>query len=157
MSAKVVVHGEDHTVEGSWDSSDEWDRPDTYFSYNGIDVYASDDEDPNRISSFYSDLFDVDVSPGDEVFVVLCRYSTGDTFGNDGGRVSVMGVFKDSHYAEMVRHQLETPESEGKPYSFSKTYAYSKTIDGVEYYIPWSGYFEQLESLFIERAIVRHA
>ncbi len=157
MSVKVVVHGTDHEVDGSYDPSDRWDRPDTEFDYHGIDVFASEESDPNKISSFYSDLFSLDALPGDEVFVVLCRYSTGDTFGNDGGRVNVMGVFATSDYAESVRSQLEAPESEGKPYSSSKTYSYSKTIDGVEYYIPWSGYFEHLESLFVERAIVRHA
>ena len=147
MSAHVVVHGDDYTVEGSWDPNDEWDRPDTEFSYSGVDVYASTESDEAKLSSFYSDLFNVDVKPGDEVFVVLCKYSTGDTFGNDGGRIIVMDVLTDSDKADRLVEQLSAVNV--------RDYSYSATIEGKNYYLPWSGYFEYLEDLFVERAIVR--
>lgn len=145
MKVAVDVKGYSHEIIGSYNPSDGWDRPDTTFVYEGLDVWGSeDDPDKAALRGFYGTKFEVDASIGDEVYVLVAKYSTGDTFGHDDGRVTIVDVFSNAALAEKILSELYPAKG------FSH-----KASNGVDYYICWTGYFEALEALFVEPAIVR--
>lgn len=68
--------------------------------------------------------------PTGDVFVLAVRYSTGDTFGSESGRLHIPGVY----------HKYEDALTVGK-----------KIREGsFKGYAPWEGFFESLEDILIE-------
>lgn len=89
---------------------------------------------PQKLVTEYPDIMSVETidtyfNPmvGDKVYLVIVRYSTGDTFGTTFGEWKIIGIFKTETESELVRFDIE-----------NGTYKGSK---------PWQGYFERLESV----------
>jgi hypothetical protein len=78
----------------------------------------------------YHEDFTLDVRGHDTLWVVVVRYSTGDTFGRAKGRGYIEGVFRTQKSAERrVMHIKNGGDSLKQGYT------------------PWHGYFEYLESV----------
>lgn len=143
---KIVVSAETETwTTRQADPNDEWDRDDTVGRVTGVSAYVD-----TRDNSYYGDSLarDLDVRPGDTVYAVVVGYTSGDTFGSDGGHAKVMDIFTTRAEAEALCAHLKTYEDKG---DFSAEY------NGVEYNHPWVGYFELLDSLEVWDASVRNA
>jgi hypothetical protein len=84
------------------------------------------------------------VSPGDTLYVVVVGYTSGDTFGRDGGHTAVLDAFADPDMAEELMEAAAENTDE-----------YKMTFKGVEYYCPWVGYFENMEEINVWEVTVR--
>jgi len=87
-----------------------------------------------------------DVSAGDTVYVVVVGYTSGDTFGRDGGHTAVLDAFTDPQGAEELMEAAADNRSD-----------YKMTVNGVEYYCPWVGYFEHQEECHVWEVVVRRS
>jgi hypothetical protein len=85
-----------------------------------------------------------DVAPGDTLYVVVVGYTSGDTFGRDGGHTAVLDAFTDADAAEELAEAASENVSD-----------YQMTHNGVEYYCPWVGYFEHMEECHVWEVVVR--
>ncbi len=78
-------------------------------------------------------------APGDTVYAVVVEYTTGDTFGRDGGQSKVLDVFTDAAEAAALAQRAEEHNYNTDGFGF--------THNGVDYYTPWCGYFESLDKI----------
>lgn len=85
-----------------------------------------------------------DVAPGDTLYVVVVGYTSGDTFGRDGGHTAVLDAFTDTDAAEDLMDQAAENRSD-----------YKMVHNGTEYYCPWVGYFENMEEINVWEVVVR--
>lgn len=140
------------TSEGEPDV--EWgNRPDTHTEISNIRAtYVETDVKVDPSSWGFGPDFGCAAKPGERVWVVIARYSTGDTFGNDTGCAEVMDVLDDAESAERLAEQFRSYNPRrGKngeiPFRM-------KGEAEVPYYIPWVGYFESLEGIYVESCVV---
>ena len=121
---------------GSW--SREYEN-----SFKSIKRYS---ENEIKHQVFYSDL---NLKPGDEVFVVWAEYSTGDSFGSSSrGSTEVIEIFTSLEEAkDIVDHLHKHTE-----YQFT-----GQTVSGrlMNLYCPWHGFFEHLDDIHIEHTIIQ--
>jgi hypothetical protein len=93
-----------------------------------------------------------DPNTANEVYVVVVRYSTGDTFGHSSGEYDFIGVFDNEVVARTIAESIR----EGHNDENHKDYSKYKALMGVkpEEYIllRWEGYFEDLEQIEIYSA-----
>lgn len=151
----ILVSAETETWQTeAADPDDEWSRD----SSDGrvTNVWASILADWDEAQSYYwsSDSLAKeigDVKDGDTIYAVVADYSTGDTFGRDGGQAQVLEVFTDHEEAK----KFATIASEGQGSPWSKEYEYTFEYEGKEYRRAWAGYFEWLNSLDIWEVKVR--
>lgn len=80
---------------------------------------------------------DFDVKKGDTVYVVVVKYSTGNTFGSSYGNGYIEGVYQYKGQASKVMEDI-----------------YGNRYNKLGKYPPWIGYFESLEEVLIEERIV---
>lgn len=128
------------------DPEDDWDRDNTGQTINSVKVYAGEQDSSGWASWGYPEV-DPDVEMGDKVYVVILRYSTGDTFGHDDGEHAVADVFKYKEDALDLKSWFEgwnIPYSIGKP---PKVVPFEDEFAGKTYRIPWAGYFEVFEGV----------
>ena len=150
MSTYLCVNYDCHeyvTREGNRD--DEWDRDDTARDWSFRNVFLSEEK------SAWDLCLPFEVKQGDDVWVVLAIYSTGDSFGHDERAcVEYVDAFLDKHKARDCARLVEASQ---KSYD-DRTDKEVKWIreDGSEGkldYVPWNGYFESLnevECLYLE-------
>lgn len=123
---------------------DSWDRGDTEFILHDIIVRLDEHGE-----------FDLDVSAGDTVYAVVAVYDTGDTFGRDERRHSVMGLFDKVEDAEIVHEKYKgfVPHHSRR----ERITAWGFVHDEVHYYVPWLGYFERYVDCYVTDLEVQHA
>lgn len=80
------------------------------------------------------------IEPGDTVYVVICTYGTGSTFGSDGGQIAILLATKEQYKADMVA---------ANPKAFA-----TKGPHGSIGYMPWEGYFEWLQGIEVRSFVV---
>lgn len=87
----------------------------------------------------WSETIEVDFDPSgfDHLYIVVVRYSSGNTFGNTFGHWHIEGAYQTFEKAEKV----ETAIKKGT----------GKYKEGEGHYHPWEGYFESLEGASVER------
>ncbi len=123
---KFSVHV--HTwVTHEADSDDEWDRDSTDGVVTVTKCHLARKDGYNHLGI----EFDVDV--GDTIWLVWAQYSTGDSFGCDGGQYELCSVHKSKHEADAEIERL------GKLNDYS---------------VPWSGYFECLDFIKAQEMVV---
>jgi hypothetical protein len=133
VSAKTTVY-----TTRDRDPNDSWDQGDTegYVS----DVIARVKRDGHK-TEYWGDSvckqFSDNVGPGSILFAVVADYSSGSTFGRDGGHASVLDAFEDE--AEALGLQAEAKRVQRSAFTFN--------YGGKEYYSSWTGYFESLNSI----------
>lgn len=114
-------------------SDERWsDRADQHTTLDVNNLYASE---PKHL--FFKDSIEVDPSVLDcsEVYLVVVRYQTGDTFGRSYGNFHFYSVRKTEEEAIKDRLDCESPVKKGD----------------YENYRPWDGYFERLEHVEIHK------
>lgn len=89
---------------------------------------------------------DFDVTSGDTVYILVARYSSGDTFGRTNGLFSFIGAYQTKEELNKVVSDLY---EENKIYS-DRSNKNRKKLP----YRPWHGYFEYLEGFETYRAVV---
>lgn len=101
-------------------------------SFHMEDSFEITDEE-----GYYDLLVDFEPQTDTPYHVVYCVYSSGDSFGRSSGNHSFLAFVKT---VEEARKLVDV---------FSKTGEndYCVKVDGVDYYLPWKGYFESLETL----------
>jgi hypothetical protein len=109
---------------GGYDPDDRWTRD----SFSGVTTIQSakivDRDEFNTIPS--KDDFVI----GDKAHIVYAQYTTGDSFGSDGGNYELLGAFKSKDDA-------------------NKCEQHYRSLSSDDYSVPWNGYFESLDSIDI--------
>lgn len=117
------------------DTEDEWDRGDTssYWSFSSFKLAKP---------AYYAEQYEscvIDSAPavGDTVHAVVAIWSTGDSFGHDDrARAEVFFASTDLAAAQNAKDMLRLDKKpDGTPYK--------------KYELPWDGYFENLDEIFI--------
>lgn len=120
-------------VEGEEDKAYP-DREEEYIDWQLLNVNISE---PN---SLYRDPVKVKCSklvrPGDSMYLVVVRYSSGDTFGHSSGHAYAEGVYDTKECANLVAAMIE-----------------AESYPSVGY-LPWVGFFESLEGVEIHNITV---
>jgi hypothetical protein len=125
------------------DPEDSWDRADTAMEVVGVSAIRVSGRVEIRHGWYGNDTFDVEPNEHGFVYAVIARYSTGDTFGHDDGRVQVMDVFDNNEAAAALTVALECSERDKD----QTVVDFELKHGGREYYLPWVGYFEHLENV----------
>lgn len=125
------------------------DEPYSYRGETGGRVTNVVAEVENDIRNYYGDGHgkDLDVNPGDTVYVVVVEYSTGDSFGRDGGQSKVLDIFTTAKEAADLAERATAHDYNKDGFGFRH--------NGVDYYTPWCGYFESLDSIEVWDVQVR--
>jgi hypothetical protein len=137
------TYTEHHVSGGEALSAEEWsDRSDAHYEWTLKDVYATAPEHTPYNSSAPVGSFvkgkwvDGTLSGKDEAFVVVVRYSTGDTFGTSMGHGTVACICTDGKSAAAAVAAIQNGQvPKGREYA------------------PWQGYFERLEGVHCEHKI----
>lgn len=148
MAVKVIVETETW-VTRERDPEDEWDAGDEDGRVSWVSAeVCTEDADENY--TFYGQghmpvIFNCDAVEGDTVFVVVADYTSGSTFGTSAGYFHILTVTKSYEEAmELARTAEAVTQSQFK---FEH--------DGVEYYVPWTGYFERLNEVRVWDCFLR--
>jgi len=116
---KFDVQVETYSI-GGYDPEDSWSRDSTEGScyVTGATIVEKDGYDTLGVEE--------EISQGDTIYLVWAEYTTGDSFGRDGGNYELLEVFTDKQTAcDRVTHW--------------------ENITG--YSVPWNGYFECLDGV----------
>ncbi len=108
---------------------------------------------------YYDLLVDFEVERGDTVYVVVCTYGAGDSFGHESGRVHYEAVFKDAKKAfkchdAMYEARKKYDGGRGKYPDVSYISESGKEIKQSCISFPFCGYFESLDSVEVKALIV---
>lgn len=143
MKLNVVVDTDTYVTEEA-DPTDDWSRDSTNSTITSVYVR----EGSGSVAWYRDCEFELDVEPGDTVYVVVVRYGTGDTFGNDGGQVDVFEVFDTPDDAELFKMQVDEWASDDGRINGGMS-RWEETYNGKKYHIPWRGYFEWFQDCTI--------
>jgi len=133
---------------GGYDPDDKWSRDSTE---GNVTVKGIEEVDEKE----YSELVLSD-GPLDNVYLLWCEYTTGDSFGRDGGQFEAVMLHRNIEAArENARRIRAHNEGEGKgrtPGAFSVTLL---TDEGEEFmcHTPWNGYSETLDDVNVEKVL----
>lgn len=122
---------------GGYDPDDEWSR-DSYdgsVSIVGAKIVKKDEYDVLSAKHEFS--------VGDVCYLVWAQYSTGDTFGRDGGQYELLEVLSTRGDAEKQKEIYE-----------NLTDRRSDVVGQAIGYVPWLGYFESLDFVRIEELVL---
>lgn len=124
-------------------TEDQWDRDDTARDWHFRNVYIVDK------NAAFDLVVPFDLKPGDDVWVVLAIYSTGDSFGRDD-RYSVEYIdgFMDKHKARDCARAVEATEKRWDDHTDKDAnWIREDGSAGKLEYVPWNGYFESLDNV----------
>lgn len=126
-------------------TSDEWDR-DSTDGRTWVETVSLTKPD-----SWHRETLAVPfkVTAGMDVFAVTAHYSTGDTFGRDGGKMELIDVFLDQEAAAACRKAAGTCGED----SMSFKYVRQNGVE-IQQSAPWIGYFESLDSVEVTQFTV---
>jgi len=124
----------DDKEQGSYD----WRNP----SFKEIEIksYCCLSEDNAKKEDLWAEAVEVEFEPkvGSQVFMVVPRYSTGNTFGTSYGEYTIHGIYSTLDKAQSVVKFLETEYD-----------CYREAKINLSYRV-WMGFFERLEEIQIE-------
>lgn len=146
-NVKISVETSTYVTEEA-DPDDSWDRDNTS---QDIDSWKAEvvDLKADKHSNYWNESIVVEVDDeADEVYAVVALYSTGDTFGNDSGQVYIADAFDDEQDAHDLLDEFKKYD-DSLAYG-SKVVPYNFAFKDKSYDLPWSGYFEHLERLYVE-------
>jgi hypothetical protein len=154
----ILTYTEHHTGGSPLDYDDEWSscEPER-IEWSPDNIYI---DEPIKKAREKTKTWNVEclecneeVKPGDTLYLVIVRYSTGNTFTNISGAWHIAEVLKDREKAYEIEKQI------WQDYNLYKNHRYDhkklKKESVYSGYKPWSGYFEDLESVEVESFIVK--
>ena len=124
-------------------TEDQWDRDDTDASWEFNHVTIASE------NGWFDLTVPFDVKKGDDVWVVVAIYSTGDSFGRDDRACAeYIDAFLDKHKARECRDAIEKTrkswdDREDKKAEWIREDGSVGKLD----YVPWNGYFEHLDDV----------
>jgi hypothetical protein len=140
MSNILIGTEVDTWITDEADPTDSWSRDST--DGRVTNVWASyTDEEPRSWGE--SIIIPEPENFNGTLFAVVADYSSGDTFGRDGGHSQVLDAFADNETAEALAYIALEHKRDG----WRVDYDYSFTFRDKEYRRDWWGYFESLNSL----------
>lgn len=149
-NVRVFMNTSRSDIEGSWDDSDNWDRPDTQGTLEGLQAFFVSDKPGNEQVSWYSEsgVFAVEPDKNGYVYVVVVDHYSGDTFGSDDNYFTIMDVFGSAEEANGLEKVIDEHSFAGR-YGAGGTVirSYKVHYKDKEYYAFWTGYFEGLNSV----------
>jgi hypothetical protein len=132
------------------DPNDSWDQGDTDGRVTNVTAWVEEDAKYSYFGDSLSKEFPDDVTVGTTLYAVVADYSSGSTFGRDGGYSKVLDVFTSSEEAEALYQAAMADPADSRWDS-----KYSFTYNGKNYYRDWVGYFESLNSLDVWQIVVQ--
>ncbi len=99
-----------------------------------------------------------DLEPNVPYYLVYGLYSTGDSFHSETGVIEYIDVFKSLEAAKLCQELLEEHYRTIDKVSFEKASSCELIHDDgtiYKFYVPWNGYFENLESIDIQGVFVK--
>jgi hypothetical protein len=155
MATGLKVEMETYHINcGGYDADDPWSRDssDQDNTFIGVSPIVNPGTLVSGIKNGYLPDPDVvigaDVKVGDTVYVVWYEYTTGDSFGSDSGKFEFVAAYTTEELAEKCKQKILDHDG-----GFSMTITLE---DGEEFsmHCPWVGYFERLEGVHINKAII---
>lgn len=145
-----IIAEETKTILRYADPNEEWDNDDT-----NIDTYIHGIQKVD--ANGYSDLtIPFDVEPGRTYYLVYANYDTGDSFGQYGGQVCYIDLFKRYSLAKklmkLLQEDASIPLDVSNWTNSTNNLSYTRE-DGSKidcYTGTWKGYFESLNYFTIE-------
>lgn len=122
---------------GGHDPDDEWSRD----SYDGEASVVS--AQLAKVDGYDTLGTEHNFNVGDVCYLVWAQYSTGDTFGRDGGKYELLEVWPTREKAE-----------ERKKFYEELTDERSLDVGQAIGYVPWLGYFESLDYVEVKALVV---
>ena len=127
-------------------------RRDEYIEFDIMGVYRSL---PKKLFFHHREEVSPEAVKADKVWVVLVRYTTGNTFGTTRGAWHIYSIRSDSRRAEGDKRMIEFDDkldnmTEGWNYRNLSPFVQqliAKKKHLIEGYVPWRGYFERLEGV----------
>lgn len=125
-------------------SNDQWDRDDTDTSHsiNGFKIVDKD--------NYFDDSINFDAEYDRPYFLLYVLYSTGDSFGHDGGQILFLGLFENMETAQRNLERIRNHSSEGDKFSMDLIAEDGDKLVKYQIHVPWVGFFENLEDVCIE-------
>lgn len=133
---RVYIEYTSNSTGGERLTDDRWSvRSDEHITLEVETLYASEPE-----NLFFKDSIEVDPSvlELEEVYLVVARYTTGDTFGTSYGKFHFYSVRGTIEEARRDEAEIRAP---------------LRAVD--DRYRPWDGYFERLEDVEIHQMPLR--
>lgn len=159
MSTGLMLEfrSEQHNLGGQ-SEDDAWSRDSTHTD-NSLERVWMKDPKKTLMKAIRDEEIECDVVvgaevvPGDTVYIVWAEYSTGDSFGNDGGQYVAIAAFVNENNAKTCAYNAKNLE-EKKITSYMDTDRYGLSVildNGIDFkfHVPWIGYFENLENVHV--------
>lgn len=129
---------------GGYDSEDDWSRD----SYEGT-VYV---KGFNVVGEKDYHDFPINFDPKNGIYLVYVVYTTGDSFGYDGGQVEFITAYDSAEKAEENAKKIRDHYNQYKANETSDYSVSLKDNDGntFQQYASWEGYFEHIDELIVE-------
>lgn len=109
----------------------------------------------DKEKSYWDVITSFDVKKGDTIFLVSAIYSSGDSFGRSTGNIEYVGAYQTKEFAEKVRkYILHDYERYLGDKSCRQEYKI-EVDDEVIYTSAWIDYFETLNSVEIDKLVVK--
>ncbi len=125
---------------GSWSESNDY----TYYS-----AEIAKEGEYNDVGLFPGE---VEPSRGEDIFVVIVEYSSGDSFGSSSGNHEILWAFTDPKKAFSLSDFIEKDYKDNSEYDFSRK---PKLFEGVPINTnTWKGYFERMSQVIVEKLMV---
>lgn len=151
MKVQVLISSSEYITEEA-DPNDSWDRPNTATEINSVRVVKTDKELPDDYRYQSSDVFEVS-DDAKLVYVVIARYSTGDTFGNDDGHYAVFDVLTEEWQVSALMSKILDTVPGWTPDGKVNT-KYEFEYNDKTHIVPWSGYFESFEDVEVHEVTI---
>lgn len=143
---KVEIHEVGHLLESHREEGLYGHWQERYGEYNRTATLLGEDasEYAGEPVFFKDESGKVDV--GDFIYVIVARYSSGDSFGNREGVEETLMVVGDKETLKEALVSIDEADKRGDA---------SFEFRGSRISIPWYGYFEHLEDLRVEALLVQ--
>ena len=116
-----------------------------YENYLSSDIIEETDSAPDVVTEID------DLQSGERVYLVWVEYSYGDSYNQSyKGEIEVIGITRFKHAAEELKTYIEECNTRN---NWKCNLSDGQTIEMA--YIPWLGYFENLEEIHIDEVIIQ--
>jgi hypothetical protein len=128
---------------------------DSYIEFKITDVFTK----PGNWNETLEVGFIPEHYAGTEIYILVVRYSTGDTFSHTEGAWKIVNAYTDSSLAETIGEDIKKHAHWYDSREYDKTSKKYKQLEptsaNLPEYRPWEGYFDTFTSTEIYRRILR--
>lgn len=133
---KLYITYDSSQEGGEPESDDEWCTfSDEHRTFSLENCYLSFDEKSRSRFEYFAHEVPFNVEKGDDIYLLVVRYSSGSTFGNIYGCHHIVDIYSSKEEAYKVEETIRNGTYSG--------------------YKCWEGYFESLEDVSVESLVVK--